>query len=160
MNALLQIFSELAKIGPVVEGEQEEPSSRSPWCNTEPHPGLRAYPFLSQVRRTLHAEFLRLADSQEVHSKALRMSYSRCSQPGSGTGSSRRPPALVGREWLHHGRQQQVGAAQRKGQNSREAKMQPLWSLLAVFKGLKHYTLAAISTSAQHCRCASGGRAS
>ena len=45
----MQIFSELAKIGPVLEGEVEEVSSRSPWFNTEPHPGLRAYPFLSQV---------------------------------------------------------------------------------------------------------------
>lgn len=45
----LQIFSQLAKIGPVTEGEAEEASSRSPWFNTDPHPGLRAYPFLSQV---------------------------------------------------------------------------------------------------------------
>ena len=59
VTALLQIFSELAKIGPVVEGEQEEPSSRSPWCNTEPHPGLRAYPFLSQVRRMANSHACR-----------------------------------------------------------------------------------------------------
>ena len=50
---LLQIFSELAKIGPVIEGDAEEVSSRSPWFNTEPHPGLRAYPFLSQVGQHL-----------------------------------------------------------------------------------------------------------
>ena len=49
VSILVQIFSELAKIGPVVEAEREEASSRSPWLNTDPHPGLRAYPFLSQV---------------------------------------------------------------------------------------------------------------
>ena len=51
---LLQIFSELAKIGPVIEGDVEEVSTRSPWFNTEPHPGLRAYPFLSQVGQHLY----------------------------------------------------------------------------------------------------------
>jgi hypothetical protein len=159
--ALLQIFSELAKIGPVVEGEQEEPSSRSPWCNTEPHPGLRAYPFLSQVRGTLHAELLTACrqpgGAQQSIEDVLQTLQSAWVQHRKLQGGLL---PSVGREWLHHSRQQQVGAAQRKGQNSREAKMQPLWSLLAVLKGLKHYALAAILTSAQHCRCASGGRAS
>ena len=50
----MQIFSELAKIGPVIEGEVAEVCSRSPWFNTEPHPGLRAYPFLSQVSQQLY----------------------------------------------------------------------------------------------------------
>ncbi|DBA80730.1 hypothetical protein WJX77_008398 [Trebouxia sp. C0004] len=53
---LLKVFSELAKLGPVVTTEEEVwQHYRFPFrtfhCPEEPHPGLRSYPFLGQVCR-------------------------------------------------------------------------------------------------------------
>lgn len=53
-DRLLQVFSELAKIGPAYPTEQDSSAThRFPFRTfdtcVEPHPGLRSYPFLSQV---------------------------------------------------------------------------------------------------------------
>ncbi|KAK9820853.1 hypothetical protein WJX81_004021 [Elliptochloris bilobata] len=49
---LLQIFTELAKVGPLYRAEEgSEHAQDMPFYSAEPHPGLRAYPFLSQVCR-------------------------------------------------------------------------------------------------------------
>jgi len=47
-----QIFTELAKVGPLYGAPEEgdEPVEAMPFYCAEPHPGLRAYPFLSQAR--------------------------------------------------------------------------------------------------------------
>ena len=50
----LQVFAELARIGPVLPPEEEAAVTchwpfRTVELPGEPHPGLRAYPFLGQV---------------------------------------------------------------------------------------------------------------
>ncbi len=52
--AWLQVFAELARIGPVLPPEEEAAVTchwpfRTVELPGEPHPGLRAYPFLGQV---------------------------------------------------------------------------------------------------------------
>ena len=53
LDRATQVFSELARIGPAYPPEEEETTHRFPFrtydCASEPHPGLRSYPFLSQV---------------------------------------------------------------------------------------------------------------
>jgi hypothetical protein len=57
---MLQVFAELAKIGPAISPDEEQSSAlrNVPYRRTdtlsEPHPGLRAYPFLAQVQ-SLHS---------------------------------------------------------------------------------------------------------
>ena len=53
-----QVFSELAKIGPLASTELEEEALRMPFHPVEPHPGLRSYPFLPQVQSALHPALL------------------------------------------------------------------------------------------------------
>ncbi|CAL8465073.1 g4608 [Coccomyxa elongata] len=48
---VLKIFEALGKIGPISTPEFDESAIRMPFFTAEPHPGLRAYPFLSQVCR-------------------------------------------------------------------------------------------------------------
>ena len=51
-HASAQIFAELAKVGPQYGelDERGEAVQLMPFHIVEPHPGLRAYPFLSQAR--------------------------------------------------------------------------------------------------------------
>jgi len=51
-RAPAQIFTELAKVGPLYGAPEEgdEPVEAMPFYCAEPHPGLRAYPFLLQAR--------------------------------------------------------------------------------------------------------------
>ncbi len=102
-RAPAQIFTELAKVGPLYGAPEEgdEPVEAMPFYCAEPHPGLRAYPFLSQARprarragRADGAPWLRCALAGA--SACLPVSV-----PGPGTGPAR---ADVSLPWPGHGR--------------------------------------------------------
>jgi hypothetical protein len=102
-NTKKQIFSELASLGPVVPSEEANDNGRAggqlvtgvfPFrtCDdvVEPHPGLRAYPFLGQVRCERERERRRERKGQKKErAKGERVFHSRghmasCSFPAFG----------------------------------------------------------------------------